>query len=471
MMRASLAAASFTYFLTFLKLQDVRAGGLSTFVPWPHQVDLAEIFERGESVIILKARQLGVSWIIAAYVLWHAMYRPYSVIILISKSQLDANELLEKVDRFYQHLPDWLKVPQTAYTKSSPAEMQFSSGSRIYAMPSTENAGRSFTATLVVVDEAAFHPFDQENYAAYKPTLDGGGQLIMCSTANGPNGLFHDLWQNSSFLKRFIPWWARPSRQKHIDGEPTGDPSPDWLERERADFQGLPAQFRAEYPSSPGEAFTSSTGLVFGMDDDGVLIFSPEPWPKGNLSPDPCRWQDCKWHYAGVDWGGGDPTAVDLIGVTSTGRAHKFRSLHKTGPVSPDDISAFLDANCPPLGFDSIECGADEPSAIAGLVQAGWPARAAVTDRKEGFGVYAWFLKSRRFTENPETCPESVAEYHSYFWKPGTDPNTKEKFATRTPADHHADHKDATRYVLMRILRDEASRGSDFGVAYAGVDL
>lgn len=466
---------SFTFFLNFLKLQDVRTGGVTKFRPWQHQAELAELFETGQSVIILKARQLGVSWIIAAYVLWKAMYQPYAVILLISKTgKPDALELMEKVDDWYRYLPEWLRTRQTKYTKDLPSYMEFANGAKIIALGSTEDAGRSFTGSLVVVDEAAFHPYAETNYAAYKPTLTGEhpGQLIMCSTANGPIGLFHDLWQDSTLTKRFYPWWAAPYRQTKNEHGYTGEPSMEWLERERADFKGLPSLFRAEYPANAAEAFTSSTGLVFGMDDDGVLIFSPELHPKGNLSPDPCRWEDCKWHYAGIDWGGseGNPTAVDLIGVTSSGRVHKFLSFHQSS-AGADEIDTFLNEHCPPNGFDSIECGADESVSIQTLRNAGWPAKAADTDRLEGLGTYKYFLKSRRFTENPETCPESVAEYHSYFNKPATDPTTKQRYATKTPHDHHADHKDATRYVLMRILKDEASRGSEFSVAYSGVAL
>lgn len=161
---------------------------------------------------------------------------------------------------------------------------------------------------------------------------------------------------------------------------------------------------------------------------------------------------------------------VDLIGVTSSGRVHKFHSFHQTS-AGVNEIDAYLNEHCPSYGFDHIECGADESVAIKSLRDADWPAQAAETNREEGLGAYKWFLKSRRFTENPETCPESVAEYHSYFYKPQRDPTTKQLYATKTPHDHHADHKDATRYVLLRILRDEASRGSDFGVAYSGVSL
>lgn len=473
-LKASAAREYFTYFLRFLRLQDARQGGRVKFEPWPHQVELADLFQRGESVIILKARQLGVSWVIAAYVLWHAMYRPYAVVILISKTgKPDALELMAKVDRWYQSLPQWLRVEQTRYTKDLPSEMEFANGSKIIAFGSTEDAGRSFTATLVVVDEAGFHPYAADNYAAYGPTLTGEhpGQMIMCSTANGPVGLFADLWRDSSFRKVFYPWWAAPYRQKQIDGEPSGEPDMEWLARERANYPGLPADFQAEFPASAAEAFVSQSGLVFGLDDDGIPIFSTELWPKGNISDDPCDWNDCQWHYAGIDWGGseGNASVCDLIGVTSTGRVHKFHSMHTTF-ATVEDYDAFLTAHCPPNGFDSIECGADEPTSINTLAQIGWPARKAETDRKLGLGTYKWFLKNRRFTENPE-CRESIAEYHTYFNKPATDPTTKVKYATKTPHDHHADHKDATRYVLMRIMRDEASRGSDFGVAFSGVDL
>jgi hypothetical protein len=40
--------------------------------------------------VVLKARQLGVSWLAAIYALWFAIRKPVQVVLLISQRQDDA---------------------------------------------------------------------------------------------------------------------------------------------------------------------------------------------------------------------------------------------------------------------------------------------------------------------------------------------------------------------------------------------
>jgi hypothetical protein len=75
--------------------------------------------------------------------------------------------------------------------------------SKITALPSTEHAGRGETrgetATLVIQDEADFHENLELNYAAVKPAIDAGGQLIQCSTVNKKKAgtLFKEIFRNA----------------------------------------------------------------------------------------------------------------------------------------------------------------------------------------------------------------------------------------------------------------------------------
>jgi len=352
--------------------QAVASGGLEAarqlryqrFEPWRHQEELAPILERGDSVVVLKARQLGISWLLVGYVLWVMVFRPGSLVLLISMDQRTSNELFAKLMTLWRSIEgyDWLRAHgirqrRLVQPATGASEMELSNDSRVMSLPSTEDAGRSFTADVVLVDEAAFHKFADANFEAYEPTLDGGGQLIVCSTANGVHGLFAELWRDavakvSDLVPVFIPWWARPDRQEPLvdeDGNPKLDeaghvlmgPSQRWLERTRNRRRRAGAKFRQEYPSTPGEAFVASTGLVYGMDEEGVLVFNPAPHNEsdakagGNLSPDPCRWHECEQHFAYVDWGGGHPTALGIIGVLSNGRVHQFDERHWEGETVP----------------------------------------------------------------------------------------------------------------------------------------
>lgn len=453
----------FTMFLRHLRIPRGKQGTMR-YEMWPHLVDMARSWQDGNSEVVLKARQLGVSWLLAAFVLWNALYRPGFVTILISSGQLTSNELLDKVRRLFRLMPASLREVHAVRDSRSMAGagiIEFSNGSVIMALPSTETSGRSFTADLVVVDEAAFHPYAEANFSSYEPTLSNNGQLIMVSTANGTQGLFHDQfveawYKRSGYRARFLPWWVRPDRQTK-----EGKPNREWLEQQRAKYKRVPQLFRAEYPESWVEAFVSLTGLVYGMDEDGVEIFLAEPHPTGNLSPDPVPWKDVQFKYAGVDWGGGDPTAVSIYGRLPSGRVHSYMSWSKRGPVTITEIASILGAWADPRDFWCILCGAEAPNSIAELVGLGFPARAGDTDRATGLGNMAWYLKSRMMTYNPETCESAIAEFPGYRWREQRDGNSKELYATSTPVDNHADHKDENRYVLMEIQAEEMARVGD----------
>lgn len=490
-MKRRTAGLFFLYFLSCCRLK-VRRRGFQPFVAWPHQVELGELFQRGESVVILKARQLGVSWVIAAYVLWVSLYRPHSMVMLISAGQKESDELLNKVYSMWTYLPAWLlpdELQLTKHNRSKPGLMEFSNGSQIMALPSTEDAGRSFTADLVVVDEAAFHQYADANFDAYEPTLDGGGQLIICSTANGPHGFFHDMYQDAArrlmdMTAVFIPWWGRPDRAvPALDGEgrplmdergqPRLEPSPDWFARAKARYRRAKAKFRQEYPGTAAEAFVASTGLVYGMDEDGILIFNREPWPRGNLlDADPWAWKDSAYHFGYVDWGGGDPTACGIIGISSTGRIHEFEEWHWEGSSpGPERIGEWFIERAPypngdGYGYDGIECGKDEPNSIESLRNAGLTtARPAIVGRQEGFDVMTTFLRRRQFTLNKERCPKSIEEFDMYFWDERADRRTGEKYHTKTAGWTHGDHKDGERYVLARAERMMGSLRDDWNEA------
>lgn len=249
---ASSAPPTFREFLAHVCITDANRGVIPMEL-WPHLVERAEAWERGESEVVLKARQLGISWLLAAYALWVAMYRPGSTVLELSQGQAEAYELLGKSRSIHDSLPVALRVP---IATDSAGELAFSGGGRVLALPATQRAGRGYTATLVIADEAAFHPWAAANYAAYKPTIDGGGQFLMVSTANGPSGFFHDLYWASErgetpYNAVFIPWWARPHRDEA------------WLERERQAFEGLPAEFDQEYPDTPEAAFVTQSGSIF----------------------------------------------------------------------------------------------------------------------------------------------------------------------------------------------------------------
>lgn len=260
-------------------VDEHATGGLTRFRLWPAQIKVMWALMSERLVLILKARQLGISWAVCAFILWHCLFEPNRTVLVLSKGQKEANEMLRRVKVLYQRLPAWMRarLPVPA-DRDNASEFDWRNGSRVMSLPATRNAGISFTASLVVLDEAAHMKYGSELYLNIKPTIDAGGQMVILSTANGLGGLFHGLWDKAAkglnaFKTVFLPWWARPGRDRG------------WFARMKAESTD-PKLIPQNYPANPVEAFLAS----------GQTRFEPEwiaaqakhlrdPIPRGELPP------------------------------------------------------------------------------------------------------------------------------------------------------------------------------------------
>lgn len=433
--RAELARRSFLDFLGHVQVRsdDPLNPVITKWEAWPYLVEQAEAWASGASEVDLKDRQLGYSWLAASYAVWRA--RNGAAVALISKGQLEARELLAKCAFVERHLP-WGERG----TACRVDDIRYPAGGVIMAFPSTPDAGVSFTFQIVIMDEAHFHPYAASNYAAIRPTISAGGQFIILSTADpslGPNGWFPEMYWASKrgetgYVSRFIPWHVRPGRDRA------------WLERERAAYHGMPEEFDAYYAETDAQAFTGKTGLVYPMFSEARHVLAEHPW----------AWADSKRKVAGVDFGGGDPTACPVLGLSGTKQVHQFAEFYQRGAVGVEDIAAFL-KQWPGPGV--AYCDPSEPVAIEDLTRAlrgsGWTATAADNRRGEGLGFVGWLLEGDRITIHA-SCRDSIAEFPGYRWTNRTDPNDQTRYATGTPVDHHADGMDGRRYGVMALLDD-----------------
>ena len=213
----ALAQRHFDDFLHYVQVMEPPPGrGVIAFERWPHLVEVCQHLKEEKLIVWLKSRQTGASWLLAAYALWTAMYRTGALVLLLSQGEEESKILLSKSRFIYERLPSSLKTPLGTDSRQELTFPQMEAGIR--ALPSTDKAGRSTTASLVILDEADFHEHLAANYAAVKPTVDDtGGQLIMVSTANAFNSrsMFKNVYReapDNGFKKLFYSWNVRPGR-------------------------------------------------------------------------------------------------------------------------------------------------------------------------------------------------------------------------------------------------------------------
>ena len=289
---------SFPYFLKYCQIlrapTQENSGGLIPFELLPHVKAIIRHYLDCRLVSILKARQIYVSTITAAYFLWHNLFYRGSTWELFSKGQDEAAELLGKAQRIHAHLPQFLKLKPDP---NSTEKMGFPGmDSRIMAFGSTESAGISFTCSGIVWDEHEEHPYASQNFNAAKPAVDSvEGQVISIFTVNKtkPNTLAKSIFRNgqvfcwdkeqelfipepagkwgtgnNGFISLFFPYNVIPGRDE------------EWYEDKKRnltadELQGLTPELYMEqaYPRSLDEALRpTSTVSAFSQNSLSALM-------------------------------------------------------------------------------------------------------------------------------------------------------------------------------------------------------
>lgn len=245
-LRCSLDVAYFT--TRYVQIYNATAQAWLPFELWPAQWTALRTIAAERLLVILKARQLGLSWLVLAYALWLMLVQAPSTVLLFSLREAEAVELLARLREMYGRLPRWLQARRVV--EASATRWRLSNGSHAVAL--STRGGRSYTATLAVVDEADYVPDLGHFLSGVKPTVDAGGKLLVVSTSDKrqPVSGFKRLFraaqaETEGYRALFLPWDARPDRDAR------------WYAATQAEMaaqQGSDDAFLAEYPATPEEA-------------------------------------------------------------------------------------------------------------------------------------------------------------------------------------------------------------------------
>jgi hypothetical protein len=209
-------------------------------------------------MILLCSRQSGKSTVSSILAIHEAIYCPNSLILLLSPSLRQSQELFRKLQTVYNELDSPL-LPQT--TEESALRMELSNGSRIVALPGKEATIRGFSGVnLLVIDEASRVP--DELYQSVRPMLAvSGGRIVLLSTPFGKRGFFYQEWTDG------VGW-----QRTKIAADLCPRIDKEWLERERkmiGDWWYLQEYFCE---------FVETNDQVFSYDDINAAL-SPDIKP------------------------------------------------------------------------------------------------------------------------------------------------------------------------------------------------
>ena len=120
---------SFLYFVdTYVWIENANEGGWIRLRLWPAQADVLLRVDANQFFVLLKARQLGLTWLLLAYILWLMLFKPAAAVAVFSKREEEARDLLDKrLKGMYQRLPEWMQCREIE--KDSTTNWVLSNGS------------------------------------------------------------------------------------------------------------------------------------------------------------------------------------------------------------------------------------------------------------------------------------------------------------------------------------------------------
>jgi terminase large subunit-like protein len=138
--------------------------------------------------LYLASRQSGKSSVAAAKALHTAMFNDGALVLLVSPSLPQSQEIFRKCRDAYRELGRPLGI-----NAESALRLELGNTSRIISLPGSERTSVGYTASLVILDEASRTP--SELVESILPTIAvTDGSIIALTTPAGRRGWFYELW-------------------------------------------------------------------------------------------------------------------------------------------------------------------------------------------------------------------------------------------------------------------------------------
>lgn len=210
--------------------------GLLPFLLYDYQKDVITNLLAKDKLVINKARQLGISTVVAAYVAWLILFHKDKSVLIVSTKSTVAKNLLKKIKVMFKHIPNWMYL---ADIETNQAHMLgLSNGSWAKSVARSEDAGRSEALSLLIIDEAAHIRGLDELWKGLGSTISTGGKVVGLSTPAGSEGWFYDYCKQAQegsgeWFYQEIHWYAHPDFSKGLIDDPNtpgGKTSP-WFQK------------------------------------------------------------------------------------------------------------------------------------------------------------------------------------------------------------------------------------------------
>ena len=273
--------------------------------------------------IVIKARQLGMTWMAVAHSLHRSLKMQQYTTVILSQTEDYMQEAINRFEYIITRLPKWMIKEYNKensqfnsmylYEKKSdeiiiyhpPNEDNIRITSSVKGLVSTPKAGRSITSDLIIFDEWAYHENAEEVFAAAYPTInrpDDSGCFIGIST-NKRGSFFENIVMDCldegkmNFHMIFLGAFTDTRRDEK------------WY---KATVAALPNTYQVEYPLTVTDALSAGILTAFKEFDPKIHVCDdfeiPEHWIK----------------YGSVDNGLHDPYCWLKLAISEDGTTYAY---------------------------------------------------------------------------------------------------------------------------------------------------
>lgn len=369
--------------------------------PWQEEL----LLSADRQLLLNCSRQAGKSTTVAVLALHQALFRPESLVLLLSPTQRQSGELFRKILDAYHALGR----PVSA-RRASTTQLELANGSRVLALPGREQTVRSFSSVaLLLIDEASRVPDDL--YRSVRPMLAvSQGRLVVLSTPFGQRGFFYQEWVGTGPWKRVrVAWHHCPRITAQFLAEERRALGDHWV--------------RQEYECE----FAALTGLVYP--DFATCLVDDWPNPEGTA-------------VGGLDFGWRNPFAA-LWGVLDRDDVLWISGERYLRETPLHEHAAAL-KRLPHVLWYADAAGATEIAElrVAGLtVRKGDSSPGAI---RLGIAAVHARIRTGRLKVRRTACPNLIAEAQLYRYAEGLERG-------ENPLDEHNHALAALRYLVSRL--------------------
>lgn len=216
----------------------------------------AQLLQSDAQQVVLNChRGAGKSAVVSILALHRMVTRPNYEILVLSRTDKQAMELVYNLKRAFNRLPN-----RPEPTKENDHELYLPNGSRLTVVPCTEPRG--YHVDMMIEDEASYVP--HEVYMAARPTVIAKrGRYLMLSTPKGKVGHFYDVFENQKGWLKIKATWRDskrfpPEELARIEGERAyGD---EWFRQE----------YECEFLQTSGQIIAETS--IMAARTDGIVL-------------------------------------------------------------------------------------------------------------------------------------------------------------------------------------------------------